>query len=231
MIKKIACCFLLLMLSACQAVDQQTSKSHSLSEKGELQMTDALFQAVKEGDQEKIKNLIKGGVNINEIGDGGNTAVMVAAQAGNANIVRELIADGANIDLQNDRQDNVLLYASAEGLIDIVDIAIEAGADTTITNRFGGTALIPAADRGHVDIVRLLLEDSDVSVDHINHLHWTALLEAVILGDGGTAHQEIVELLLAHGADPSIADEQGITALEHARERGFTEMVRLLEQR
>ncbi|MFP3381453.1 ankyrin repeat domain-containing protein, partial [Bacillus sp. SIMBA_069] len=81
---------------------------------------------------------------------------------------------------------------------DFVKAAIAAGADTTITNRFGGTALIPAADRGHVEIVRELLTTSDVNVNHVNNLGWTALLEAVILGDGGKNHQAIVKLLIEH---------------------------------
>jgi hypothetical protein len=52
------------------------------------------------------------------------------------------------------------------------------------TNRYGGTALIPACHYGHVETVRLLLGTA-IDVDHVNNLGWTALLEAVILGDGG----------------------------------------------
>ncbi len=77
-------------------------------------------------------------------------------------------------------------------------------------------------------LVRALLE-TEIDVNHVNNLGWTALLEAVILGDGGEAHTEIVRMLLAAGADRSIADREGVTALEHARERGYPEMVRLLE--
>jgi ankyrin repeat protein len=69
-------------------------------------------------------------------------------------------------------------------------------ADPTITNRFGGVALIPAAERGHVDVVRYLLEETDIDGDHVNRLGWTALLEAILLSDGGAAHQEIVALLI-----------------------------------
>lgn len=224
--KKLGCCLLLLMLPACQVAEQQ---SEPLLEEGRAQLNHLLFQAVKEGKKEQVKNLIDDGANIDEIGENGNTPVMVATQTGDVELVRLFIQEDADIDQQNKHLDNVLLYASAEGNFDIVELAIEAGADTTITNRFGGTALIPAADRGHVDIVRLLLERSDVDINHINDLHWTALLEAVILGNGGKQHQEIVALLLEHGADPSISDEEGVTALQHARERGFSEMVTLLE--
>jgi ankyrin repeat protein len=56
----------------------------------------------------------------------------------------------------------------------------------------------------------------------------TALLEAVILGDGGRDHQEVVELLITAGADPGPADKDGVTALQHAEHRGFTEIAGLL---
>ena len=52
-----------------------------------------------------------------------------------------------------------------------------------------------------------------IDVDHVNDLGWTALLEAVILGDGGRAHTEIVRMLLAAKAIPNIADRQGVTPL------------------
>ncbi len=105
---------------------------------------------------------------------------------------------------------------------------LRAEPDVTRTNRFGGTALIPAADRGHVEMVRALLL-TDVDIDHVNDLGWTALLEAVILGDGGHAHQEIVRLLVAAGARTDIADRDGVTPLEHARRAGHDEIAELLD--
>jgi ankyrin repeat protein len=68
-----------------------------------------------------------------------------------------------------------------------------------------------------------------IDIDHVNRLGWTALLEAVILGDGGAAHVEIVRLLLAGGARVNLADRDGVTPLAHARARGHTEIARLLQ--
>ena len=92
-----------------------------------------------------------------------------------------------------------------------------------------GTALIPAAERGHVETVRRLIA-AGVDVNHVNRLHWTALLEAVMLGDGGPRHQHVVELLLAAGADPALADGDGVTALAQARRRGYTEIAAILQR-
>jgi ankyrin repeat protein len=78
-----------------------------------------------------------------------------------------------------------------------------------------------------VETVRLLLT-TPIDVNHVNRLGWTALLEAILLGDGGPAHTEIVRLLLAHRADPNRADGQGVTPLAHAEQRGQREIAKLL---
>jgi len=67
--------------------------------------------------------------------------------------------------------------------MDILKLANHAGADPTLTNRYGGTALIHAAEHGYVENVREILEYTNVDVNHMNKLGWTALLEA-IYGEG-----------------------------------------------
>ncbi|MFC5653128.1 ankyrin repeat domain-containing protein [Paenibacillus solisilvae] len=191
-------------------------------------MNISLFRAAEAGKTEEVLQLIAQGADINERDSRGRTPLMAAVHGNKPAAVQAIINAGADINLQDNRQDNPLLYAGAEGLLEILQILIRAGADTRITNRFGGTALIPAADRGHVDNIRVLLEQSDVDIDHINNLGWTALLEAVLLGNGGTKHQEIVSLLLKHGADRNIADYDGTTPLKHAQQRGFREIENLL---
>lgn len=189
-----------------------------------------LIKAAREGDKDHLLTLLNIGANINAQDDEGNTAVMAATQQNQMEIVQVLIAHGADINIRNKRLDNVLLYAGAEGLLEIVQLAIQAGADTTITNRYGGIAIIPACERGHIEVVKELLTHSDTDVNHINDLHWTALLEAIILSDGGKTHQEIVQLLIDHGADITITDKDGVTPLQHARNRGYREMIEILEK-
>ena len=110
----------------------------------------------------------------------------------------------------------------------MLEALLPADPDLTITNRYGGLSPIPAGERGHVDYIRRVAR-TEVDLDHVNDLGWTALLEAVILGDGGTDHQEVVRILLAAGADRTIADQDGITALQHAQRRGYDEIAALLE--
>jgi len=87
--------------------------------------------------------------------------------------------------------------------------------------------VIPASERGHVDYVRRVVQ-TGIDVNHVNDLGWTALLEAVILGDGGARHQEIVRILLGIGARRDIADKNGVTALQHAQRKGYRELAAIL---
>ncbi|MED3551894.1 ankyrin repeat domain-containing protein [Cytobacillus praedii] len=187
-----------------------------------------LIESAEKGEIEKVLKLLENGADINGTDNRGRTAVMAATYNNQVEMVRNLIEKGADINIRDKNLNNVLLYAGAEGINEIVKLAIEAEADPSLTNRFGGTALIPASERGHVEVVKELLTNSDIDVNHINDLHWTALLEAIILGDGGKKHQKIVQLLVDHGADVSIADKDGITPLKHAQIRGFREIEEIL---
>lgn len=77
--------------------------------------------------------------------------------------------------------------------------------------------------------MKYLLEHTDMDVNHVNNLGWTALLEAIILSNGGPTHQRIIEILLQHGADINLADKDGVTPLQHARQRGYQEIIEILE--
>ncbi|OAB25606.1 hypothetical protein PMSD_27390 [Paenibacillus macquariensis subsp. defensor] len=187
-----------------------------------------LLAASEQGDKERIRDLLSDGADIDATDTKGRTSAMIAVHTNQLDIFKLLIEQGADINIRDNNSDNPLLYAGAEGLLDFVKLAVAAGADTSILNRFGGTALIPAADRGHVDTVEELLTTSDVNVNHINNLGWTALLEAIILGDGGKEHQEIVQLLIHHGADVNLADSEGMSPIQHAKSEGYREMIEML---
>lgn len=189
-----------------------------------------LVEAAGRGDLSAVESLLAAGLDVDERDARGRTAVMAATHGERADIVRVLIQAGANVDLQDERRDNIFLYAGARGLLEILRLAVEAGASTTLTNRYGGSALIPAAERGHVEVVREILTTTDVDVNHVNNLGWTALLEAILLSDGGPRHQEIVRLLIAHGADVDLPDKDGITPLQHARLRRMREIAEMLVQ-
>ena len=193
-------------------------------------LNEQLLQATQHGDRDAVLKLLQQGADINVRDAQGRTSVMIATYQHNTEMVRALLQAGADVNIRDNNKENPLLHAAAQGWLDILRLAIEAHADTRLTNRFGGISIIPASERGHVEIVQELLTYTDINVNHINNLGWTALLEAIILSNGGKAHQHIVQLLVDHGADVNLADGDGVTPLQHARERGFSEIERILLQ-
>ena len=108
---------------------------------------------------------------------------------------------------------------------------LASGASAKLTTSiYDGTALIAAAHLGHDGVVRDLIR-AGAPLDHVNNLGWTALIEAVILGDGGTRHVATVRALVDAGARRDIGDRQGVTPLQHAQSRGYKEMVAILSER
>nr|WP_246088807.1 ankyrin repeat domain-containing protein [Phreatobacter stygius] len=189
-----------------------------------------LFQAAEAGDLAAVQRLIGQGARVDARGHNDATALLAATHGNHVAVASALIAAGANVNAKDGIQDSPYLYAGARGHLEILKLTLAHGADLKSTNRFGGTALIPACERGHVETVAELIR-AGVAVDHVNRLGWTGLIEAIILSDGGPRHIAIVGLLLAAGANPNIADRDGVTPLKHARQRGYREIARLLEEK
>ena len=186
-------------------------------------------QAIRSGELQTLHAFLDDDLPIESRDRSGRTLLLQAVHADQVDIARLLIDRGASVNAKDAIDDTPFLYASAEGRLKILNLILDAGPDLSDTNRFGGTGLIPAAHHGHVETVRRLLE-TKIDIDHVNKLGWTALLEAVILGDGGPSYLEIVRLLIEAGADSTIADRDGVTALEHAQRRGFDQIANLLER-
>jgi ankyrin repeat protein len=191
-------------------------------------MNEQLFQATERRETDTIRGLIKEGAPINAQDSKGRTATMIATYNNDAKTVKVLVDAGADVNIRDDMKNNPFLYAGAEGYFEILKLTIDAGADPTITNRYGGTALIPASEHGYVNVVKELLTRTTIKVDHVNNLGWTALLEAIILNDGGGVQQQTVQLLIDHGADVNIPDKDKVTPLQHAQKKGFKEIEQIL---
>jgi ankyrin repeat protein len=155
--------------------------------------------------------------------------LLEAAYRNDVEAARRLIDEGADVNAKDETQQSAYLIATSEVGDDprLLELTLGAGADVNAKDSYNGTGLIRAAERGYPRVIRRLLE-TDVEVDHVNRLGWTALLEAVILGEGGPPHVETVRLLVDAGADATIPDESGTTALQHARRQGFSRIERLL---
>ncbi|MHA1566375.1 MAG: ankyrin repeat domain-containing protein [Alphaproteobacteria bacterium] len=187
-----------------------------------------LHEAAYRGDTTAIRRLASVGADLEARDNAGRTPLHVAAFASQDGATRALEQAGADLNaLENQAYDIVTIAAVANDL-EMLDLALSLGANAgNVTSPFDGTALIAAAHLGHDQVVVRLIEGG-APLDHINNLGWTALIEAVILGDGGSDHIRTVEALVTSGADKSIADRQGTTPLQHASNRLFSEMVQIM---
>ncbi|MEU3483857.1 ankyrin repeat domain-containing protein [Streptomyces sp. NPDC033754] len=189
-----------------------------------------LLAAARRGDAGEVRAALDAGARVEARDEELRSPLLLAALGNHVEAAHVLVAAGADPNAQDRRHDSAWLVTGVTGSVTMMRALLPAGPDTALRNRFGGVSLIPASERGHVAYVRAVLRETDIrmAVDHVNDLGWTALLEAVILGDGGRPHQEVVELLLAAGADPELADADGVTPLRHARRRGFDAIAALL---
>ncbi len=186
-----------------------------------------LLRAAAAGDADQVARALWAGADVEARDDLQRTALLLAVTEDRVDVARLLVAVGADPDALDHQRDTPWLVTGVTGSVAMLEALLPARPDLTVLNRYGGTSLIPASERGHVAYVRRVL-NTGIDVDHVNRLGWTALLEAVVLGDGGRDHQAVVALLLAAGADRSIPDRDGVTALSHARADGHPALVALL---
>lgn len=189
-----------------------------------------LHATAARGDPVAIKALIAKGAKP-DVRDGyARTPLHVAAYSGNHEAMRALVAAGANPNaLERDRYDIVTIAAVANDVATL-KVALALGCSPkNITSRYDGTALIAAAHLGHVEVVRMLI-NAGAPLDHVNNLGWTALIESIVLGDGGRRHTETLRALVEAGANLNLPDRNKQTPLALARRRGFGEMVTILER-
>ncbi|WP_242774704.1 ankyrin repeat domain-containing protein [Brevibacillus parabrevis] len=188
----------------------------------------AFLEAAAEGNIEALKQHLEQGVDINARNRQKRTAILTAAMHDHLDTVSFLIEAGADIDLQDETCFNPFLYACIHNKLELVQMMVKAGTNLELLTRFGGVGLTPACEKGHVDIVRELLTTTDINVNHTNFVGWTPLIEAIILGDGGEKQQTIIKLLIEHGVNVQMVDKYGVTPLELARRKGYTEIEQIL---
>ena len=198
----------------------------SLNESANYQ---SIHNAAYTGDLKGLRNLIAQGVNIEERDKSGRTALHIATYARQQEVVKLLAEKGADMNALEYDDYDVVTIAAVDNDLSMLNLVLELGASAAnVTSPYEGTALIAAAHLGHYEVVDRLLK-AGAPVDHVNNLHWTALMEAVVLGNGKHNHIETVRLLVAAGADKKLADRQGVTVTQHAQRRGYDEIIELLK--
>ena len=157
--------------------------------------------------------------------------LIAAAHANDIDEARALIRQGADVNAKDETVQSAYLIATSEVGDDprMLELTLSNGARVNDKDSFNGTGLIRAAERGHPRIVRRLLR-AGIDRDHVNRLGWTALHEAIVLGDGGRAHVQTVRALVEGGVDIDLPDGNGVRPLRLAEQRGQTRIAEILRR-
>ncbi len=187
-----------------------------------------LLAAAASGDLATLRMLTAQGSKVDVRDARGRTPLIVAAFARQHDAMRTLAAAGADPNaLDDDRYDMVTIAAVADDVATLT-LALDLGNKATnVTSRYDGTALIAAAHLGHAGVVRKLIT-AGAPVDHVNNLGWTAVIESIVLGDGGPRHIATLAALIEGGANVNIADRTGATPLALAQAKGYGEMAHMI---
>lgn len=222
-LRLILTCFSLAITGTATSAFAQTGPSQS-----EVAKYTGLHKAAHAGDAAAIRNLVAKGANLETRDRFGRTPLHVAAFGSKHDAIRALAKAGANMNVLENQAYDVVTIAAVANDIKTLDLVLSLGAKATnITSPYDGTALIAAAHLGHHEVLKRLIA-AKAPLNHVNNLGWTALIELVVLGNGGPNHVECARALVQAGASKKIADRQGVTPLAHARERGFQKMADVL---
>ncbi|MCB9492940.1 MAG: ankyrin repeat domain-containing protein [Epsilonproteobacteria bacterium] len=187
-----------------------------------------LYAAVSQRNIEIVKVLLGSkGIDVNRQDLSGAAPLHRALLENNIEIAQELLkAEGIDVNKPNKPGDTPLHMAVSERNVKGVQVLRGAkGIEVNKPNKFGVTPLHLAVNREDEEVVQALLNFEGIAVNERDMSGATALLDAVKRGNFA-----IVNALFAKGADVSLKDKQGKSAIDVARENGFTEIVELLEQ-
>ncbi len=194
----------------------------------EISQYAGLHQAAANGDINEIAAALAKDQNPDPRDAYQRTPLHVAAYLGRHDAMRALARARADVNALEYQAYDIVTIASVADDVATLAVALEIGGKASnITSPYDGTALIASAHLGHDKVVEELIK-AGAPLDHVNNLGWTALIEAVILGDGGARHVNVVKALVQAGANVKIADRSGLTPLDHARQRGYAGMAGIL---
>jgi ankyrin repeat protein len=197
---------------------------------GEKAAYTGLLAAAAKGDAALVKTLAAKGAKPDVRDAYGRTPLQVAAYGAHHEAMRALVAAGADPNaLERDRYDIVTIAAVANDVPTLKAALALGGSAKNVTSRYDGTALIAAAHLGHAEVVRTLIA-AGAPLDHVNNLGWTAVIESIVLGNGGARHTDTLKALVDARANLNLADRNGQTPLALARVRRYGAMVKVLEQ-
>jgi len=169
---------------------------------------DDFFKAIVFDQVPVVANLIYRGMDANTPTENGEPALVFAVRSGAPKTVAYLLKQpGIHMDATNTADETALMLAANLNDLASANLLIEAGASV---NRPNWTPLHYAASKGHIAMMHVLI-DNDAYVDAESPNGTTPLMMAAYY-----ASPNAVKLMLEEGADPTLKNQDGMTALDMA---------------
>jgi ankyrin repeat protein len=182
-----------------------------------------LVEAVKIGDKDAARSLLKQHVDVNVPEADGATALAWAVHRDDLDTTQLLIRAGANVNKANDFGVTPLALAATNGNAAMVEYLLKSGANPNAALPTGETALMTAARTGSTGAVKALLAYGADAKAKENQQGQTALMWAV-----AQKHLDVTRALIEHRADVHARTKGGFTALLFAARQGDLDSVRSL---
>ncbi len=176
-----------------------------------MKRNEDLLHAVAQGDEHTVGMLLQEGVDLDYTDHEGNTPLHRAARLGFTNIADQLINYQAPIDVINEHGETPLYLAAVNNRQPLVAILLANRADANKKDYLGSTALHRAARLGWTAIVKCLLQAEGIAIDATNAQNETPLLLVLLYNN-----VDIAQILIARGADVTIANARRSTPLHKA---------------
>ncbi|GEM_PF-6333265 len=178
----------------------------------------ALHVAVMKNQAEAAKKLLDLGasVNLKTLDETGVTPLHLSATTGNADMAALLFDHGADLDIHASNGEPPLLTAARYGHQEMVDLLVSRGADLQATSAQGNNLLFMCIFANDTRAANLLL-DAGMNPNVQDKDKRAYALHAAMIYAIHSGNTDMVECLLAHGADPDVRDQHGMTPLKMAR--------------
>jgi ankyrin repeat protein len=173
---------------------------------------DALLLAVREGHKQSVESIIAAGADVNVPDANGNTPLLLAVTQRDPELVAVLLQDKADVNIRNKRNWSAVQYAQSRGYKDIVADLVAHGAK-----------LEHVKSRIQARLAATAAPEPKLADGKQPYQGWSPLMIAAWRGQ-----EDVVQGLLAEGADVTLRDEEGHTALTRAAWRGYSGIITAL---
>ena len=185
---------------------------------------EVLLQAALNNDFQTVKAALASNINPNIYNEAGDSALILAAAGGHLEIAQTMLRKKASINYQDKDGYSALLASTWKGENKLSLYLLDNKADVHLKHNSERTALMFAAWKCSPKVVEAILKKSATNINAQDRDEWTALMFAAFKGN-----IENVKLLLKYKADREIHNKDGLTALDLAEKKNFSEVIALLE--